>query len=246
MSKIIHAFGLLASPLQVSAVLTQLKVGHTLFKDSLTAPGKELHFDSRQPAWPVILPTIQAMSRYKCKAERQILMICDSMALLSTCNVRTLKPHNMEATIKKALDYAVANPMDGWTLVRQEPSIKEYVDSATTPSYLNLIQDLLYKITPYDLRREVQALLIGCLAGVATKSKLVAKLKSSYKLDNLRELVRDPKFMGLKDAVAMFRTNGDADLTALTTGYQSFEILYITRSSSKAQKTASDKKVGRK
>lgn len=246
MSKIIHAYGLLASPLQVSAVLTQLKVGHTLFKDSLMSPGKELHFDSRQPAWPVVLPTIQAMSRYRCGADKQILMICDSLALLSTCNLRTLKPHNMEVTLKKALEYAVANPMDGWHLIRTEPSIKEYVDSATTPSYLNLIQSDLYKITPYDLRREVQALLIGCLAGMEPRAKLVAKLKSSQKLDGLLELIKDPKFMGLKEAVALFRTNGDVDTTALATGYQTFEILYVTRSASKTQKTASDKKAGKK
>ncbi len=246
MSRIIHAYGLLASPLQVSAVLTQLKVGHTVFKDSLTAPGTELHFDHRQPAWPVILPTIQAMSRYRCKANKQILMICDSLALLSTCNLRTLKPHNMEVTLKKALEYAVANPMDGWALVRREPSIKEYVDNATTPSYLNLIQSDLYKITPYDLRREVQALLIGCLAGVETKAKLVAKLKSSHKLDSLLELIKDPKFIGLRDAVALFKSNGDADATALSTGYQSFEILYVTRSANKTLKTASDKKAGKK
>ena len=242
MSKIIHAYGLLASPLQVSETLAQLRVGHTLVNDTLRAKGIEHHFSTRQPAWPIVLPTIQALGRYQCNRGDQILLICDSLALLSTCNVGILKPEDMETSLRKALNYAVANPMLNWKLTRIEPTIGDYVANATTPSYLNLIQAEFYKITPYDLRKEIQALVIGCLAGIESRSKLFAKLSTSYKLDNLKTLVKDPKFGALKDAVSMFRSNGNVELTATTTGYQTFELLYVTRSSAKTQKDLVDKK----
>lgn len=242
MNRIIHAFGILASPVEVSAILSQLRIGHTLVSSSLRAQGRNQHLGRRQPAWPVVLPSIKALSRYTSEFEPEILFICDSQALLATCNIRILKPKDLEYGVRRALEYAVANPMASWALERKEMSISDYVNSATKPSYLNALQSEFYRITPYDLRKEVQNLVIGCLAGAESKSKLNAKLDSSHKLSALARLAKDPKFGLLKEAVAHYRASGSIEATAAATGFENFEILYIARSSEKTLRDTKTKK----
>lgn len=237
MKKVIHAFGSLASPLQIASTLTNLRISHTLVNSDLCLRTNDFHLAKEQPAWPVILPSVHAVSKYKCDMENQILFVCDSLALLSTCNMGILRPQDIEASMRRSLEYAIANPMLGWKLVRVEPSITDYVSGATKPSYLNEVQTLLYKISNYDLRKEIQGLIIGCLAGAESRTKLAAKLASNHKLDELRILVKDPKFNLLRDAVAMHQRGSAIEVVASATGFENFEILYITRSSAKSLET---------
>lgn len=241
MSNIVQAFGVPSSPLEVSKIMTYLGVGHTLVTGTLRLKSKSKHLSRVQPAWPIILPSVRALERYTCKMDNQVLFICDALAFLSTCNLQIIKPQGMAENIKDALEYARLNPLEGWKLKIKEPSISDYVNNATKPSFLNDLQTQLYKITPYDLRKTTQNLIIGYLAGAEPKAKLIAKLKTSHKLDKIYELIKSPKTQALKDAVALFAKNQNIELTALETGFETFEILYLTNSSKKTISEAAKK-----
>lgn len=234
MKNVIHAYGILASPTQVVEALNSLNISFAVVNGRLKARTKIKDVGGRQPAWPVVLPSLSALTRYKCDSERQVLFICDSITALTHCNIRVIRPGNYQESIRKALHYAVVNPFDpSWVPDQQEPTIEEYVNNATKPSFLNMLQTEFYRLVPYDLRKEVQALVIGYLAGVETKTKLMAKLATSYKLDKIKNLVKDPKCSELRDAIALYRKNQSEEETAALTGFETFEILYIVKSSGK-------------
>lgn len=239
--KIIQAFGVPSSPLQVSDILTNLHVGHTLISGTMRAINTEKHLAKEQPAWPVVLPSIAAIPKNTCKMPNQILFVCDALALLSTCNIRLIKADAIYDSIRSALLYAAANPVEDWHLERREPSIQDYVSNATKPSFLNNLQTEIYRITPYDLRKQIQAQIIGYLAGVESRTKLLAKLASSHKLTKLAELVKDPKSVALHNAVAQYKRTQAIEATALETGFETFEILYISNSSRKTIDDAAKK-----
>jgi hypothetical protein len=229
---VIKAYGVLASPLEVAHALKLLRVSHAMVDNSLVAKSKSRHLSAEQPAWPIILPSVTFCHRYRSPYARQILFICDSLSCLKTCNVKVLDPTDLVKSMRRALEYAVENPED-WHLVRKEPTMDDYVNAATKPSFLNHVQAAIYKITPYDLRKEVAALLIGYLAGVEARSKLMAKLDSSHKLWELKEMMKDPMSGALRQAVMQYKKEGNVELVASQHKLQTFEILYIAGSSKK-------------
>lgn len=236
MKRVLHAYGVLASPFDVSTSLADLGISHSLASNTLRSELSEKEHAEEQPAWPIILPSIKFVTRYTCDRRHQILLICDSLAQLSLTNIRILDPRDIHYSLKRALEHAVKNPFErDWKLETTEPTFEQYVKSATKPSFLNGIQTELYKITPYDLRKQVQGLVIGYLAGVESRTKLYAKLNSSYKLDRIKELLNDPKCGQLKHAVQMYTKGGDVEVIAMETSCPTFEILYLSKSAANAK-----------
>jgi hypothetical protein len=234
---ILSAFGIPDySPLQVSELLKYLSMSHTLeggYVRHLTCTVDGLC--KEQPVWPIVVDRIKAIPRIRTTTDRQVLFVCDSRAALSQTNLGTeLWPEHRGIetlrTLKKVL--VQSNKSKGWTLTTSEPTTLEYVESASKPSYLNLIQTLLYKLTPYALRKEVQHLVISYLAGTASYTALNKKLRSSLKLQDLSVLLNDPKAKELRAAVSLL-SSMSVEEVAKTTGFQTFEILYISRSNDK-------------
>jgi hypothetical protein len=214
--------------------MTSLKVGHTLVSGKIKTIHTQRNVSRVQPAWPVILPSLAAVDKYQCDISPQILFVCDALALLSNCNLRIIRMEGLEQNIKDALAYATANPeQNSWKLQKVEPTIADYVNHATKPSFLNNLQTAIYKIAPYDLKKKIQTSIIGYLAGTVSKTSLMAQLNANLKLDTLRRLMLDPKATELKDAVAMYAKTKSIEVVTATTGFESFEILYIYRSSEK-------------
>lgn len=233
---IIHAFGVMASPFDVSTNLTNLSISHSLIANTLTAENQEILCSKVQPSWPIILPSLKFWSRYRSKRKSQIIFICDSLAQLSLCNVRTLKPDAIRENLRKSLEYAIENPFEAnWKLEVRSPTFAEYVDASTKPSFLNGVQNALYKITPYDLRKTVQALVIGYLAGTETRKNLMTKLNSTYKLDAVKALISDPKCGALKEAVTAYGKCLDVEKVAAEYDVATFEILYLSKSAANAK-----------
>src|SRR5690606_38027543 len=113
-------------------------------------------------------------------------------------------------SLKDALTFALSNPIDERCRLKvKDKTVDDYVNEATKPTLLNHIQTALYKITPHELKKEVQKMVISYLAGKESKTRLFDKLKSSYKLDTLRELMSDPQVAEYKEAVALFRACND-------------------------------------
>lgn len=232
MKNVIQAYGVLASPLQLSAELTGLRVSHVLIDSSLQARPTVKDVAKRQPAWPVILPSLQAFKRHWLPYDQQILYVCGSVNELKTTNLRVIK--DWKESLPKSLVYAVANPLrNDWKLEVKEPTMEDFVHVATKPSFLNHVQAEIYKLTPYDLRRTVQAMVISYLAGVEGFGKLKQKLASSYKLDRLKALMADPQCQVLRDAVADYRRTQDEEAAAKAHGVETFEIMYLFKSSAK-------------
>lgn len=227
---IIHAYGVLASPMDVSNALSSLNVSHGMVSSSLRSEVSEVHHGLKQPSWPIVLPSVKAVQRFKASRKSQILFICDSLAQLSLCNVRVMKPQDLKVGLVAALEYAIENPVT-WKLEMRTISFDEYVTANTKPSFLNGVQTELYRITPYDLRKSAQAVVIGYLAGAESRKNLMAKLNSSYKLDRLKALLTDPKCTELKEAVAEYGKTQNVELAAEKYKVATFEILYLSKSS---------------
>lgn len=235
-TNVIKAYGCLVPIHEVSEILHSLRVGHTVVERQRQYVRHNGGLE--QPGWPVLLPNIGMIKRYACKRDLQILFVCDSRSALKTCNLGLINPVDIGLNLRKALEHAIAAPTPMWQLVSKEMSFAEYVAHATKPSFLNDLQTEFYSINPYDLRKEVQALVIAYLANVESKAKMKAKLDTSHKLARLRQLVNDPKCDALRAAVAKVQRGESEQMVALATGFETFELLYIARSSAKT----SDKK----
>lgn len=192
-----------------------------------------------QPAWVGIVPGLSYLSRYTSKHNRQILIICDSLSSLATCNLGILDTQdlsNIAGCLRSALMAATKEPLNGWHLVRKQPTTQDYVDGATKPSYLNFIQTSLYRISNYPLRKEVQALVIKYLNSDIQLKVLMNKLQSSYKLAELQDLLKNDKAVNLRNAVAAYKASQRLELTAKEFKTETFEILYVVNSASKTLK----------
>jgi hypothetical protein len=232
MKNLIQIYGVLASPMQLSAELSALNVSHVVVDNSLRAVPRLKNMGYRQPALPVIVPSITVFKRQRIPDEKQIMFVCGSLAELQSTNIRVIK--DWRNHLRASLEYAVNNPLPtDWKLEVREPTMEDFVHKATKPSFLNHVQAEIYKLTPYELKRSVQALVISYLAGTESATKLRQKLQSSYKLDRLRELMKDQKCQTLRDAVADYRKIGDEEQVAKAHGVEPFEIMYLFKSSSK-------------
>jgi hypothetical protein len=234
--KILAAYGILDySPIQVSEFLRRLRMSHTVeggIRQSYTVDG----LCKEQPVWPVIVDKVKAIPKVSCDRGHSVLFVCDSRAALSTTNLSiSLWPDHRSpdtlAAFKTSLVIASKNA-EGWDLISKEPSTLDYVNSATKPSLVNKLQTEVYKLTPYSLRKEVQQLMIAYLAGTASYSAMHKKLKSSLKLQRLAELLHLPKAKELREAVLMLG-NSSVEEVAKKTGFETFELLYLSRSNSK-------------
>lgn len=230
MTDVIRAYGCLIPLQELSDVLTQLRVGHMIIDRNRR---ETVHAGHQQPAWPILLPNVGMIKRYRSNKKRQVLFVCDSLSALRTCNVDILKPDNMDLRVREALLYAIANPVVGWSLVDKAMSFPEFVAYATKPSFLNDLQAEFYSINPYPLRVEVRALVLEHLANVVSRKKLLAKLDTSHKLGKLRLLADDPKCEALRSAVARVQRGENEQTVAAATGFEPFELLYVVKASAK-------------
>jgi len=238
---ILGAFGVVhLSPLEVVQALTELRTSYTLVSRERNL---KVHTSDglceAQPAWPIVIDSLKALNKVRgVPHDRHVYLIVDSRAALSHTNVdKTLWPESgtqaeFRTNLKKALRLAAKSTYE-WRLVNSEPSITEYVNSATKPSFLNFIQTELYKITNYQLRKEVQGLTIAYLAGALPISVLRRRIKSSHKLTALGTYVLSDKAKQLKDAIAMLKTTS-MEQVVKSTGFQQFELMYVTTSHAKS------------
>jgi len=234
MKSIIHAYGVLASPLQISAALTNLGVSHVVVDDSLQARLSLKDVAAKQPAWPVVLPSINAVRRYRLPYSRQILYVCGSGAELKETNLRVIK--DWREHLEQSLRYAVASPFSpDWVLSVDEQPIEDYVKQATKESFLNLVQAAIYELTPYDLRKSVQLMIVSYLDGATGWRPLQQKLSSSYKLDKLKRLMNDPQCAVLKAAIVEYKKSALEEIVAKQFGVEPFDILYVVNSAAKSK-----------
>lgn len=238
---ILAAYGLVdASPHQLSTVLQSLKMSHSLVGGSK----RTLHMTvnglcKEQPVWPIVVDRVRSVPKVRVDMDRAVYFVCDARAALSTSNTsQVLWPEHrglmdITAAVKQALIAANSLTHD-WQFVVNEPTIEDYVNIATKPSFFNHVQSAMYRITPYNLRKEVNLMCVAYLAGSVSVTALKRKLKSSHKLEQLLGLMDSQKARDLRDAVAQARRE-NVEIVARDTGFEQFEILYVLRSFEKSK-----------
>jgi hypothetical protein len=257
---ILGATGVDLSPIQLSEALRDLNVSHTVtgYAGFRMVTTHVYGTAKEQPAWPVIVDGVRSINRiptvlgpqFMEKYPRLIYFVTDARAAIASTNLG----HNLwedyrndlGLTFTKALKDFLWSSVESnkeWKLEVTEPSVLDYVRIASKPSFLNDVQTTIYKITPYALRKEVQSMCISYLAGGTGQHLLKHKLKSSFKLAGLLDLMSSPKAKELREAVGLLKKN-TVDEVVASTGFQSFELLYVTRSYDKERK-AQDKPVAK-
>jgi hypothetical protein len=232
---VLAAFGVVdRAPLQVSDALKELNMSHTYtWRQGVRV--NSTHIDGlalEQPVWPIVVDSLRTLSKIKVHG-RYVFLVVDSRAALANANLSGhLWPEHQTGSFTNTLKRALIESKTAqccWELESREPSLMDYVNTATKPSQLNNIQTLLYKITPYALRKEVQALCISYIAGTTSAQSLKTKLKSNLKFAQLLELMFQEKTTKYRDACILARTVPMPQVVK-DTGYQSFEIMYVLKS----------------
>ncbi len=242
MKNIIHAYGVTASPLQLSAVLHQLKVSHVVVDDSLRSDSIVHDLAEKQPAWPVVVPSIKAFKRHHLALRRQIVYLCAAEPELKRTNLRIIKDYKIN--IGASLKHAVVNEFAAdWEFSYNDPSAESFVHEISKPSFLNHVQALLYKINPYDLRKKAQHSIIAYLGGLQSKKSMREVLLTSYKLEPLLKMMAEPEAAVLRNAILAYRVSKDEKSVAKEYGVETFDIMYLFKSSS--PKPVKSEKVGK-
>lgn len=224
------------SILQVSECLRNLRLSHTLEGGLKHMVYNVDGLCVQQPIWPIVIDKVKTIPKLRSKFDRTVLFVCDSRAALATTNINAaLWPEHRSPSMVEDFKLALTvahHKTEEWSLINNEPTTLDYVNSATKPSFVNLLQTALYKVTPYGLRKEVQQLMIAYLAGSASYTALNKKLKTSLKLQPLSDLLHLPKAKELREAVLMLSKSSVEDV-AKKTGFATFELLYLSRSNAK-------------
>lgn len=232
---VLDAFGIYdASPLQVSHVLRKLNMSHTV----LGGQPKTIQYDVNglsveQPIWPIVIEKVRNISRLQNAPERCVLFVCDGRALLNFTNMRQeLWLENRTASLNDCVRNALVQSTQAtqpWQLSVTEPNIADYVRAAVKPSFLNRIQALFHKITPYAKSKETRMVCIAYLAGGVRITELRRYLKTSLKFSDLLVLMDSPAALNLRAAVAALKSK-PIEVVAQEFGVETFELLYVFKS----------------
>lgn len=230
---VLQAYGLVdCAPIQISLTLKRLHMSHTV----LGWKSQQLEVDGltrEQPVWPVVIDGIKNVNRVQTPHDRCVYFVCDGRAALNYANLsRALwpenRPHALVESIKQSLIQATTNPID-WKLEVNEPNIVEYVKVAVKPSFINHIQAIVQKITPYAKSKETRLVCIAYLAGGVGIQALRRYLKSSLKFSDLLVLMDSDAALNMRNAVAALKTKSIETVTE-EFGVESFELMYIVKS----------------
>jgi hypothetical protein len=239
---VLDAFGIYdISPVQVSQVLRRLRVSHTV----LGGQPKPIQYDvdglsHEQPVWPVIVDKVKNIARLQNARSPSVLFVCDGLAALNFTNIsKDLWAENRTSTLEESVRAAlirtilprgrVLDNVPSWKLAVVEPAIADYVRAAVKPSFLNCIQALFHKITPYAKSKETRTLCIAYLAGGIGIAALRRYLKTSLKFADLLVLMDSAAALNLRAAVAALKSK-PIETVAQEFGVETFELLYIVKS----------------
>jgi hypothetical protein len=234
---ILSAFGLVdASPIQISETLRGLNLSHTF----VGGYGRTMHTTldglcTEQPVWPVVIDRVRNVHKVAVPYERLVYLVCDARAPLSNCNVsQALWPEHRTTDMSSSLINALIKSNElttgqNWNLLVNEPTMDDYVSSASQPTFMNFLHGAVCKITPYALRKSVNQKSIAYLASSVSLTALRKEFRTSLKLVDVLALMESAAATNLRAAVQSARSIG-VEKAAAEFGCETFEILYILRS----------------
>lgn len=199
----------------------------------------------KQPARVVVLDRIKNLKKVPARGGYPtILYVSDAKAELANCNLSLIKECT-EDNIRRSLDYALQNIIEGgWKLIQEEPTTMDYVNAVTDHTLLNFMQTALYKINPYDLRKEVHNQMVSYFNGERSLKALRIKLQSSHKLESLLKLFQNPGAVDLRNAVLEYKKGSSIEAVSTIYNVPTFDIMYMVKSG-EAAKNPKKSKAGR-
>ncbi len=196
----------------ISDHLRQLRVSHSI--RGLPAPR---NMGYPQPKWVHVTDNIFDLQ------EGSVNFISASFAELSHTNIPRF-PEFDQYPIDVALKMMLESTQPEVEVIYNVPTAMEYVAMVSKPSLLNNIQTLIYKIQPYSLRKETQAMILRFFTGQVSKPAMIFFLKKSFKTGDLIPLIEGSD--DLRNAVIRSRSE-PAEEVAAETGIAAFDLIYL-------------------
>lgn len=216
------------SPMQLSNALRFLSVSHSIVGQAEDKRMNVLRVDGlapEQPAWPIIYHSVSDCRRLMLPDSPQIHLVCDSIAALSHTNLSgwdwTGSP---ERDLQKILRKADPEP---FVLKIDAPTYMDFVNVASKPSFLRLLQTAYYKITPYADQKAIKSASLAYLAGLISQRALNHALSTTLKSERVRELLQSEQAKRLMQAVERAHSDGDIEAAAEAFDMDAFEVRYI-------------------
>lgn len=213
---------------EISDALSQLRVSHSILVKKTTPPLVR-NLSRPQPKWVHVSASVYDLRR------GSVNFITASYAELSLTNYPRF-PESMD--LDAGLRHMLQNPvLTAPSVTKMRPI--DYVNQVSKPSLLNNIQTQVYKIQPYSLRKETQAMILDFFGSKISKKTMVYALRRSFKTAGLIPLMEQG--LALRDAVARLKSES-VEAVAQDTGIPTFDLLYL----SKVRKPAEEDKQSKK
>jgi hypothetical protein len=200
---------------EISVALRSLKVSHTIDPEAKHRPVKVVDLGYEQP-----LP-VRLSPRVSGYCETGVNFISASVAELKDTNFTPFHSGSLAASLRAML---VEQHKITPTILSRDAN--SYVDSLAKPSMLNHLQTEVYKIQPYALRKEVQALVLEYFNSKISIKSAKQQLQRSMKTERFVKIFQD--MLPLRLAVAELKTK-PVELVEKETGFSAFELLYLTK-----------------
>lgn len=179
-----------------------------------------------QPKWVHLSSDLTSIKK------NSVNFISSSYAELSLTNYPMFSSPNLYEHMKSML----VNPARLEEVIVRKMGVMDYVNSIAKPSLLNKIQTVIYKIQPYSLRKETQALVLDYFCSRISERKMLHTLRRSFKTAGLIPLIEQGSKM--RDAVAQVASI-PVELISEQTGIPTFELLYLSKQRKKPTDDAS-------
>lgn len=199
----------------ISSTLVRLGVTHTV--DPVEKHRQPMKYGPGKPQ-PIAVHVSPHATSIRSGA---VNFISASVAELADTNFLPFPCAELDVALKKML-----RSNGGVIPAIRTRSAGDYVDVLATPSILNHIQTEVYRIQPYSLRKEVQALVIKFFNSEVSIRDTNKVLEKSIKTERLKPIFKQA--LPLREAVAMMKCS-PVEAVAKATGFSTFELLYLTK-----------------
>lgn len=206
------------SPLDIHHSLVGLNVSHSLVMASGT---RNHHISKVQPKWVYVVGGM--IQKRNAVLPNSVTFMVLPHSQLTYTNV----PRFPRMDLEDALREMMLNPQPCVPRM-EEPTIIQYVNMIAKPSPLNLIQTIVLSISPYDLRKKVNAMILDYFNSKVKYKAVVAALKDNYKTSDLVPILKKD---GERMRLAVARSvKEDVKLVSAETGVATFDLNYLRRS----------------
>lgn len=186
---------------------------------------------AEQRQWPVIVDSLETFARlqdHEPKENMIVFVFCSKAELMQT-NLTPFAPS--QANLTESLKYALTNlDQDPFVFERYAPTLIQYVNHASKPSALSDLTTIIFRISPYAFRKEVQAAVPQYLAGRMTDNALNKMLTKTLRGDEIRAMLDTEECKALKAAVSEVLSGANPDLVGPKFNIDPFDINYVLHS----------------